>query len=131
MNNKYRPVSTNYEYFDEKIIQGVSYIKKESIYDYVYEDILEMNGNYEELRNWHDKKSHIKMELHSMQNTYNHKKDSVPKRTIFAIGSCVTIMSVSAVMFSFPYNLIAILPFSAPLIINCKHIWDSNHNVKN
>ena len=31
-----------------------------------------MNGNYEEYEN--DKKSHIKMELHSMQNTYNHKK---------------------------------------------------------
>ena len=34
MNNKYRPVSTNYEYFDEKIIQGVSYIKKNLSYDY-------------------------------------------------------------------------------------------------
>ena len=131
MNNKYPEVFKDYEYSDEKIIQGVSYIKKESMYDYVYEDILEMSGNYQELRNWHDKKSYIKMELRSMQNTCNHKKDSVPKRTIFAIGSCVAIMSVSAVMFSFPYNLIAILPFSAPLITNCKHIWDRKHNVKN
>ena len=131
MNNKYSSVSADYEYSDEKIIQGVSYIKKESIYDYVYEDILEMNGNYEELQNWHDKKSHIKMELRSIQNTYNREKYLVPKRTIFAIGSCVAIMSVSSVMFSFPYNLIAILPFSAPLIINCKHIWDRKHNAKN
>ncbi|MDI1495972.1 MAG: putative membrane protein [Cenarchaeum symbiont of Oopsacas minuta] len=109
-------------------IQDVTYLNENMAHDKIYEDILKMVGYEYELR-WPEKRS-FKLKRILKINSKQKTKKIIPKRSLFAVSACVCIMITASLAFQFPYNLMAVLPFSAPLFFNSKHIWDKIHNEK-
>ena len=108
---------------------GVKYVNEGMVYDKLFKEILTMVGNERELIKWHEKHSFA---LKVIPKT-DHKaklKNKIPVKSLFASSACVAIMLTSSLLFQFPYNLMAVLPFSAPLYFNSKNIWDNLHGKK-
>ena len=108
---------------------GVKYVNEGMVYDKLFKEILMMVGNERELIKWHEKYSFAS----KVVSKTDHKaklKNKIRVRSLFASSACVAIMIASSLLFQFPYNLMAVLPFSAPLYFNSKHIWDNLHDKK-
>ena len=108
---------------------GIKYVHEGMVYEKLFKEILDMVGNERELIKWHEEHSFASKVISKT----DHKvklKNKIQVKSLFASSACVTIMIASSLLFQFPYNLMAVLPFSAPLYFNSKHIWDNLHDKK-
>ena len=99
------------------------------VYEKSFKEISDMVRNERELIKCYKKYSFASKAISKT----DHKaklKNKIQVKSLFASSACVTIMIASSLLFQFPYNLMAILPFSAPLYFNSKHIWDNLHDKK-